>query len=494
MLLESGLLEERLDHYALTSPLPPLAIPNTLQDSLMARLDRLSAVKSLAQLCAALGREFTYALLQAVSSWDNEILQQGLDQLVAAEFLYQQGSPPEATYRFKHALIQDTAYQSLLKSTRQQHHQRIADALESAISRRSSKPNPSSWPTTTRSRAHRAGRSLLARRRRSRAAAVCQQEAANHANRGLELLGTLPDTPATPKQELRLQLSSAPPELRHRASFGRARVRPRSRAGAPGGYTAEMFPALSGRPMRISCVGTCGGRGRWPRSSWSSAEPPTMRSLGGGPLDGGVRRLVAGRHHRRARPQSSVPGAVQPGPPPCRHRRLQPNPGIVCGYLDALAAGCWVTPRRRSGPWTGRWRTRGSSASRTASVCRSCSPLSSLNCVANPGPRGHEPKRHWRFRPTRPSRVGAVVSAPSRVGPRPGGRRGRRYRRHPRGDGSPSRVRPGCGVALVPGAAGRRVRRARPDRRGFGRIGRGARVGAAQRRAPLRGRGVPDQG
>ena len=113
MVLESGLLQEREARYELTGPLPPLAIPATLHDSLMARLDRLAAVKALAQLGATLGREFAYGLLQAVSPWDEGTLQQGLHQLVAAEFLYQQGLPPQATYRFKHALIQDAAPKEL---------------------------------------------------------------------------------------------------------------------------------------------------------------------------------------------------------------------------------------------------------------------------------------------------------------------------------------------------------------------------------------------
>src|SRR5947199_2755730 len=95
----------------------------------MARLDRLAAVKGLGQLGATLGREFSYELLHAVSPWDEETLRRGLAQLVETEFLYQQGLPPQATYLFKHALIQDTAYQSLLRSTRQQHHQRIAQVL-----------------------------------------------------------------------------------------------------------------------------------------------------------------------------------------------------------------------------------------------------------------------------------------------------------------------------------------------------------------------------
>ena len=148
MVLESGLLQEREERYELTGPLPPLAIPTTLHDSLMARLDRLATVKGLAQLGATLGREFSYELLQAVSPWDEATLQRGLQQLVEAEFLYQQGLPPQATYLFKHALIQDAAYQSLLRSTRQQYHQRIAQVLEAR------------FPETLRDAARVAGASL----------------------------------------------------------------------------------------------------------------------------------------------------------------------------------------------------------------------------------------------------------------------------------------------------------------------------------------------
>jgi predicted ATPase len=130
MILESGLVREEGDHYVLTGPLPPLAIPSTLHDSLMARLDRLATVKEVAQLGATLGRTFAYELLQAVSLLDETTLQQGLRQLVEAELMYQRGTPPRATYVFKHALIQEAAYQSLLRSTRQQFHQRIAQVLE----------------------------------------------------------------------------------------------------------------------------------------------------------------------------------------------------------------------------------------------------------------------------------------------------------------------------------------------------------------------------
>jgi predicted ATPase len=129
MVLESGLLQEVEGCYELTIPLPTLAIPATLHDSLMARLDRLATVKTVAQLGAIIGRTFSYDLLQAVAPLDEATLQHGLRQLVEAELVYQRGVAPQATYIFKHALIQDAAYQSLLKSTRQQYHQRNAQVM-----------------------------------------------------------------------------------------------------------------------------------------------------------------------------------------------------------------------------------------------------------------------------------------------------------------------------------------------------------------------------
>ena len=96
MVLESGLLQEREERYELLGPLPPLAIPATLHDSLMARLDRLAMVKGLAQLSASLGREFAYELLQAVAPWDEATLQRGLHQLVEAEFLYWRRASPSS--------------------------------------------------------------------------------------------------------------------------------------------------------------------------------------------------------------------------------------------------------------------------------------------------------------------------------------------------------------------------------------------------------------
>ena len=127
--LESGLLVEEVDRYRLDGPLPPLAIPSTLQDSLMARLDRLAAVKEIAQIGAAIGREFAYSLLQAVIGRDETTLRASLAQLEESELVFRAGEPPAARYTFNHALVQDTAYESLLKSRRQILHQRIAEAL-----------------------------------------------------------------------------------------------------------------------------------------------------------------------------------------------------------------------------------------------------------------------------------------------------------------------------------------------------------------------------
>jgi class 3 adenylate cyclase/tetratricopeptide (TPR) repeat protein len=129
MVLESGLLVEDAGRYRLNSPLPPLAIPATLQDSLMARLDRLAPVKEVAQIGAAIGRDFSYALLKYVAGRDDLTLSAALGQLEEAELLLRRGAPPDANYSFKHALVQEAAYESLLKSKRQLLHTRIGEVL-----------------------------------------------------------------------------------------------------------------------------------------------------------------------------------------------------------------------------------------------------------------------------------------------------------------------------------------------------------------------------
>jgi class 3 adenylate cyclase/predicted ATPase len=128
--LESGLLREEVDRYVLDRALPPAAIPTTLQASLLARLDRLASVRLVAQIGAAIGREFSYELLRAVSHVPEDELQASLARLVSSELVFQRGTPPDAVYAFKHALVRDAAHGSLLRNARQQLHAQIAKVLE----------------------------------------------------------------------------------------------------------------------------------------------------------------------------------------------------------------------------------------------------------------------------------------------------------------------------------------------------------------------------
>ena len=128
-LLESGLLRETADRYVLDGPLPPLAIPTTLQGSLVARLDRLAPVKDVAQIGAVIGREFSHELIAAAAALTPADLDTALERLIASGLITRRGSPPNASYVFKHALVQDAAYGTLLKSRRQQLHASIARLL-----------------------------------------------------------------------------------------------------------------------------------------------------------------------------------------------------------------------------------------------------------------------------------------------------------------------------------------------------------------------------
>jgi predicted ATPase len=210
MVLESGLLWEHDGHYVLAEPLAAVAIPSTLQDSLMARLDRLTTAKSVAQLGATLGRAFSYEVLRAVSTLDETTLQQELARLVAGELLYQRGVPPQATYVFKHVLIQEVAYQSLLKSTRQQYHRRIAQVLEELFPE-----TAETQPELLAQHYTEAGLSAQAIPYWQRAGQRAFQRSANleavaHLTTGLALLATLPETPARAQQELDLQIALGP--------------------------------------------------------------------------------------------------------------------------------------------------------------------------------------------------------------------------------------------------------------------------------------------
>jgi class 3 adenylate cyclase/tetratricopeptide (TPR) repeat protein len=249
MLLESGLLREEGDHYVLTGPLASATIPATLHDALMARLDRLGVAKALAQLGAVLGREFSYAVIEVLASLDETTLQARLAQLVEAELLYQRGRPPRATYRFKHALIQDTAYASLLKSSRQQVHQQVAQVLEAQFP-----DTVATQPELVAQHYTEAGLTEQAISYWQQAGQQALQRSANleavrHLTQGLELLATLPETPARAQQDLDLQLTlgtalmatkgHAAPEVEQ--TYARALA-----LCAQVGETPQLFPTLRG--------------------------------------------------------------------------------------------------------------------------------------------------------------------------------------------------------------------------------------------------------
>jgi class 3 adenylate cyclase len=205
--LEAGILVEDTDGYRLDGPLPPLAIPATLQDSLMARLDRLAPVKEIGQVGAAIGREFSYSLLRVLVGRDEAALKNALAQLEQAELIFRRGEPPEAVYSFKHALVRDAAYESLLKSRRQQLHGQIARALENRFA-----DIVANQPEIVAHHFTEAGLVepaidywLKAGQQAARRSA--NAEALNHLARGLELLPNIGDPMRRNKSELLLQTS-----------------------------------------------------------------------------------------------------------------------------------------------------------------------------------------------------------------------------------------------------------------------------------------------
>ena len=203
--LGSGVLRAEGARYTLTGPLSEVSIPASLHELLMARLDRLPTLREVAQLGAVLGRDFAYEMLRAITALDEPRLRDVLGLLVEAELLYQRGRPPRSRYIFKHALIQDAAYQSLVRRTRQQYHRQVAELLESnhADTVEASPElvahhySEAGLPAQAVTYWQRAGENAT---RRS-----ANQEAIGHLTTGLAQLAQLPETPERAKQELALQ-------------------------------------------------------------------------------------------------------------------------------------------------------------------------------------------------------------------------------------------------------------------------------------------------
>ncbi len=248
MLLEGDWLKENANHYALARPLPAHDIPVTLQDTLLARLDRLTPGAEVAHLGAVCGREFTRELLQAIAPFDEATVERSLTQLVETELLYQVGFRAPLRYRFKHALIQEVAYQSLLRRQRRQVHQAIVEALETQF--------PETWQNQPELIAHhyteagqvepavvhwqRAGEAAIAR--------SAHAEAIAHFNQGLAVLAGLSNPSDRIRHEIALQIALGTP-LAATKGYGAPeveRVYTRARELCQQlGDTPQRFPVLS---------------------------------------------------------------------------------------------------------------------------------------------------------------------------------------------------------------------------------------------------------
>jgi predicted ATPase/class 3 adenylate cyclase len=210
MVLESDLMTSDEGTYRLAGSLPPRSIPSTLQDSLMARLDRLGSAKEVAQLASVLGREFSYDVLKAVSDSDDGNLQRRLVQLTDSGLVLEQGGSPDTKYLFKHALIRDAAYDSLLRSTRRKYHLRVAETLEQR------------FPETIEIQPEILARHLTEANQDGRAISYWQRagehaarrsanvEAMKHFNEGLALLDHLPQDNSRDRLEFELYLAYLP--------------------------------------------------------------------------------------------------------------------------------------------------------------------------------------------------------------------------------------------------------------------------------------------
>ena len=221
--VESGIVTEAGDHYTVTGSVAPLAIPTSLHASLLARLDRLAPTREVVQVGAALGRQFSHELISAVAEMPQQQLDDALAQLRSAELIFRRGMPPDAEYTFKHALVQDAAYGTLLRSRRQQLHARIASALESQ------------FPDVVETQPELLGRHFGEGGFEEKAIAYftvageravkrgANSEVIRHFRRALELLQGRPETAERSKAELKV-LEKLGPALQAAHGFGAPEV------------------------------------------------------------------------------------------------------------------------------------------------------------------------------------------------------------------------------------------------------------------------------
>ena len=240
-ILESAMLVERDGRYELAGPLVTLGIPSTLQNSLTSRLDRMHGAKAIAQLGATIGREFTYKMLEAIPGSHKKNLRANLDRLVRARILFQRGSSPNESYTFKHALIQDSAYLSLLRSHRRTYHKQIAETIEEKFSELAQlQPEVLAQHYTEASQTRKAVQYWLTAGVRALQRSA-NAEAISHLRRGLALAEQFPEGESRAQLELQLQ-SAIGPALIALKGFGDSEV------GAVYGRAAELSAELGEGP------------------------------------------------------------------------------------------------------------------------------------------------------------------------------------------------------------------------------------------------------
>lgn len=323
--IESGIPSESRNG-ASTARMASLAIPTTLQASLLARLDRLSATREVAQVAAALGRQFSHELISAAAQMPQAQLENALAQLVGAELIFRRGSPPEAEYAFKHALVQDAAYSTLLRSQRHLIHGRIAAALEGQFPEiAASQPEKLAHHCAESGQPEKAVGYFLAASQQAFARSA-MEEAVAHTRKGIAFVSGLPDSASRRQQECARSWADG----RKSISCGRGCLR---------------CPATS-PPPRTGCRSRSPSRARW-RPGFSNCWPPwslrdcgTSEESGWKPLNSsprstvgsakGSKRRSSGRP-RRCWSKWRSPGCRIPATKiPFRQRRRDPGDGDVC--------------------------------------------------------------------------------------------------------------------------------------------------------------------
>jgi class 3 adenylate cyclase/predicted ATPase len=275
-------------HVATAVPSPALTIPASLHASLMARLDRLGPAKEIAQIGAAIGREFAHALLAAVVYAPERELTLALDRLIAAGLLFRQGVRPHAHYLFKHALVQDAAYSTLLRAPRQNIHARIAKVLEQQFPERASVEPELLARHLTEAGQVEAATSYWLKAGQRAAERSADEEAVRHLRRGLDMLASLPDSQDRDRQELEFQLALGTP-LAARHGYGTppvGSVRDRAIALCEKlGDTQHLLPSLYGQ------YAYCIASGRIPKALEYAERCQTLATRTGDR----VTRLIAHR-------------------------------------------------------------------------------------------------------------------------------------------------------------------------------------------------------